>query len=185
MRKLQLFGEMRVEFSRTSTKASAEFDRIQGWGRMKKKRNREESTCPTKLNHHRVQRRQERRPSEPENLIIKKSPREQHTLRKASNLSSKNTTNPRRRESISKSNPHAPGGTSPAGGEHGSKTRSRNGAPGERIEAGIAARRAPDDVGAARGCARTPSMASAPGGAGGRTRRRRRTRDRPPRRQGA
>jgi len=37
MRKLQLFGEMRVEFSRTSTKASAEFDRIQGWGRMKKK----------------------------------------------------------------------------------------------------------------------------------------------------
>jgi len=92
MRKLQLFGEMRVEFSRTSTKASAEFDRIQGRGRMKKKRNREESTCPTKLNHHRVQRRQARRPSEPENLIIKKSPREQHTLRKASNLSSKNTT---------------------------------------------------------------------------------------------
>ena len=123
-----------------------------------------------------------------ENLIIKKSPREQHTLRKASsNLSSKNTTNPRRCESISRTPQDEQACNRRKGMRrrgHASKTRSRNGAPGERIQAGIAAIRAPDGAGAARGCARTPSMASAPGGAGGRTRRRR-TRDRPPRRQGA
>jgi hypothetical protein len=38
MRKLQLFGEMSVKFSRISTKASPGFDRIEGWGKKERER---------------------------------------------------------------------------------------------------------------------------------------------------